>query len=73
LDRNAVIERAMPNAAVTADSPLMPGSWAYESDLPWPLPNADAARQILENVRIRPASAEATEEPEELFCPSPKA
>jgi peptide/nickel transport system substrate-binding protein len=63
LDRGSIIERYLVNQVVRADSPLFPGSWAYESDLPWPSPNADAARQMLENVKIPPASPEATEEP----------
>ncbi|MEO8613454.1 MAG: ABC transporter substrate-binding protein, partial [Chloroflexota bacterium] len=63
LDRGSIIERYLVNQVVRADSPLFPGSWAYESDLPWPSPNADSARQILDNVKIRPASPEATEEP----------
>jgi peptide/nickel transport system substrate-binding protein len=53
LDRNAVIERAMPNAAVTADSPLMPGSWAYESELPWPVYDPARARELLEQAAER--------------------
>ena len=63
LDRGSIIERYLANQVVRADSPLFPGSWAYESDLPWPLPDANAARQMLENVKIRSASPEATEEP----------
>lgn len=63
LDRASIIERYLANEVVPADSPLFPGSWAYEADLAWPPPNVDAARQMIENVNIQPASPEATEEP----------
>jgi len=63
LDRGSIIERYLSNQVVKADSPLFPGSWAYEPDLPWPLPDATVARQMLENVNIRPSSADATDEP----------
>jgi peptide/nickel transport system substrate-binding protein len=63
LDRGSIIERYLANQVVRADSPLFPGSWAYASDLPWPTPDATIARQMIENVNIRPASPEATEEP----------
>jgi peptide/nickel transport system substrate-binding protein len=63
LDRASIIERYLSNEVVPADSPLFPGSWAYEADLAWPPPNVDAARQMIENMNIQPASPEATEEP----------
>lgn len=63
LDRGSIVERYLGNQVVRADSPLFPGSWAYQSNLPWPPPDANAARQMIENAKIRPASPEATEEP----------
>jgi peptide/nickel transport system substrate-binding protein len=63
LDRSSIIERHLFNQAVRADSPLFPGSWAYQAGLPWPSPDVNLARQLLENLRISP-SAEATVEPE---------
>jgi peptide/nickel transport system substrate-binding protein len=63
LDRSSLIERLLPNQAVRADSPLFPGSWAFEGDLTWPLPDATSARQMLENITIRSdAAPEATEQ-----------
>lgn len=69
LDRTGIIERYLSNAAIRADSPLFPGSWAYVGDLPWPTPDAAAARALLENVRPQQAptpnpeaTAEATSE-----------
>jgi peptide/nickel transport system substrate-binding protein len=63
LDRASIIERYLSNEVVPADSPLFPGSWAYEANLSWPPPNVDAARQMIENVNTQAASPEATEEP----------
>jgi peptide/nickel transport system substrate-binding protein len=36
LDRTSIIERHLPNLAVRADSPVVPGSWAYSADMTWP-------------------------------------
>ncbi len=47
LDRSSTIERTMSNVAAEANSPLMPGSWAYLPDLPWPSYNPEQARQLL--------------------------
>ncbi|MCB9451906.1 MAG: peptide ABC transporter substrate-binding protein [Anaerolineaceae bacterium] len=65
LDRAPILERLLPNLVVKADSPLLPGSWAYTPDLPWPLPNVDTARELLATANIQPGDneAEATEEP----------
>lgn len=64
LDRRAIIERYLPNEAITADSPLLPGSWAYMGDLQWPTPDSNAARTLLENAPIQQSaiSAETTAE-----------
>ncbi len=65
LDRSSIIERYLSGAAVLADSPLIPGSWAYSADLLWPRPSVEAARQLLEtaNLRRNDSNAEATAEP----------
>lgn len=67
LDRAGIIERYLSNVAIRADSPLFPGSWAYTGDLPWPMPDVNAARALLENTRPQrtptpnpEATAEAT-------------
>lgn len=65
LNRNSLVERALPNLAVLANSPLMPGSWAYLPDLDWADYNPDAARQLLAQAleRIdRGEEAETTDE-----------
>lgn len=61
LDRSPIIQRILSNEAVQADSPLFPGSWAYNSDLAWPRPDVAAARQLLETASLR-RDSEATAE-----------
>lgn len=54
LDRHAIISRYSSALDVMpADSPLIPGSWAYSSALPWPPPNPDEARELLETANLR--------------------
>ncbi|MBN8619406.1 MAG: hypothetical protein J0L63_10905 [Anaerolineae bacterium] len=61
LDRSSIIERIMGTEAIRADSPLIAGSWAYVGDLPWPIPDAGAARTMLQTVNIQ-RGGEATSE-----------
>ncbi len=61
MDRASVIERWMRNTAVKADSPLVPGSWAFEGNLPWPTPDLTAARMLLETANLRQQSEETVE------------
>ena len=67
IDRTSTIERTMSNTASEANSPLMPGSWAYLPNLQWPAYNPDQARQLLQSAaeRLQRANsdAQATEEP----------
>jgi len=60
LDRDAVILRTMGNLAVPADSPLLPGSWAYRSDLNWPTYDPAYAHQLIDQSaeRIRRLSGD---------------
>ncbi|MBC7811940.1 MAG: hypothetical protein H7175_12370, partial [Burkholderiales bacterium] len=64
LDRTSVVERHLLNTAVQADSPILPGSWAYAANLEWPVPDANAARQMLAPLAEQAATqvAESTEE-----------
>lgn len=68
LNRTSLVERALPNLAVLANSPLMPGSWAYLPDLSWAEYSPDNARQLLAQAIERidradeAADAEATAE-----------
>ncbi len=60
IDRTSTIERTMANTAVEANSPLVPGSWAYLPDLQWPAYNPDLARQLLETSYERLQRLDAT-------------
>lgn len=48
LNRAPIIIRHLSGLAVPANSPLVPGSWAYLDDLPWPVPDTATARTLLE-------------------------
>ncbi|MFN8371738.1 MAG: ABC transporter substrate-binding protein [Anaerolineae bacterium] len=79
LNRQSIIERQLANIAVIADSPLLPGSWAYAANLPWPSYNPDTARSELAQARIpsAAATAEPTVDPaatiDPNFTPAPSA
>ncbi|MDX2160515.1 MAG: ABC transporter substrate-binding protein [bacterium] len=47
LDRAAMIDRAFNYAAVLANSPIVPGSWAHDPSLSYPPYNPDEARRLL--------------------------
>jgi ABC-type transport system substrate-binding protein len=47
LDRASAIERTLSNRAVLAQSPIMPNTWAYLADLPWPGYNPEQGRSLL--------------------------
>lgn len=64
LDRQGIVERVMLNSAVPADSPIMPGSWAYSTDLPWAAYDPERARALIQQAaerleRLNAASDEA--------------
>jgi peptide/nickel transport system substrate-binding protein len=60
LDRSSIIARYLSNQAVVANSPLIPGSWAYSGNLLWPTPDSNAARNMLENANPRLSDEQAT-------------
>ncbi len=47
LDRQRLLEDVLHGQGVVADSPFIPGTWAYADDLPPVVPNSDQARQLL--------------------------
>ncbi|MFN8377093.1 MAG: peptide ABC transporter substrate-binding protein [Anaerolineae bacterium] len=65
LDPDALIERVMGNSAVRADSPIMPGSWAYEANMPWADYDPARARTLIEQAaeRLERVNAANQEEP----------
>jgi len=71
VDRAALVARHLAGAAIVADSPLLPNSWAYDP-APWPAYDLARAQQLMETagaVFEAPAEAEpeadteATDEP----------
>jgi peptide/nickel transport system substrate-binding protein len=62
LDRASIIERHLSNTAVEANSPILPGSWAFVNELPWAPYDPAVARQLLESASIPDGDVSATAE-----------
>lgn len=67
LNRETPIENRLSNRAIVADSPLLPTSWAYRADLPWPSTDPIAARALIEDARIQYGEADPPEEGEPFY------
>jgi peptide/nickel transport system substrate-binding protein len=67
-DRIGLVNRHLSGQAVPADSPLIPGSWAYVGPLRWPDYNPQAARDLLSEISFAPPPTEA---PAEEATPAP--
>ncbi len=52
LNRDAIIQRNFTNVAVTAHNPLMPGLWAYASEIAVPGYSPDEARALLDSAGL---------------------
>ena len=52
LDRDAIVRAHLGAQALVADSPLLPGSWAWTPELRWPTQDLDTARTLLDNARL---------------------
>ncbi len=71
LNRNLLVAQNLKTAsmkieAVTANSPMIPGSWAYTNDLPWPTPDLTVATQLLDTSNLgngKAGGAESTPDP----------
>lgn len=64
LDRAGAINRnsrtaSMQSASIIANSPMVPGSWAYVDGLPWPKPDFAAATQLLDTSNLGKTPTEA--------------
>lgn len=57
LDRETVVRAHMDGRAVLANSPLIPGSWAWDSGVDWPEQNMETARTLLAKARVSEAVA----------------
>jgi peptide/nickel transport system substrate-binding protein len=47
LDRRKIIEEVLHGQGLVANSPIIPGTWAYAADLPPLVPDQERARQLL--------------------------
>ncbi len=65
LDRAAMIERALGFSAVMATSPILPGSWAYSPNLPYPNFDTASARALLQTASDRFERQQETNEGDE--------
>jgi peptide/nickel transport system substrate-binding protein len=61
LDREGAVSRQLSNLVAPADSPLLPLSWAYESDLPYPPYSVQTANNELAVSNIRLGEAQRTD------------
>ncbi len=48
LDRQALIDRVMNGQAIVADSPILPGTWAYDTEIPKYFYNPENSKALLE-------------------------
>ncbi len=63
LDRRQILEEVLHGEGIIADSPMIPGTWAYAADLPPIISNRDRARQILNEAGWRyPVTQQSTHE-----------
>ncbi len=67
IDREALVEAHLAGTAIPADSPLVPTSWAYVPDSPWPEYDPARAQTLLDsaNLVIDAPVSEATAVPPE--------
>ncbi len=63
LDRRQILEEVLHGQGIIADSPIIPGTWAYAADLPPLIPNRDRARQLLNEAGWRYPVAQQTQQP----------
>ncbi len=68
LDREAIVHGALARQALVADSPILPGTWAYNQGLVPPATGADQAAQLLDEAGwLMEGSTRAREEEELAF------
>lgn len=64
IDRTGAIQRTLGVNVIPANSPLIPGSWAYDPNAIYPPPNVDEARALIDTVsfeEVATPNAEATD------------
>ena len=50
LDKSELITRALAGTARSIDTPILPGSWAFNPDVSWYAPDREAAERILKEL-----------------------
>ncbi|MBI5931206.1 MAG: hypothetical protein HY862_17990 [Chloroflexi bacterium] len=61
IDRIGAVQRTMGIEAIPANSPLIPGSWAYDPNAAYPSPDVNAAQALIDTVSFEaPSTPEAT-------------
>ncbi len=73
LSRAPIVERNLANQAIPANSPLLPESWAYTPNIPWPQTDVNAARLMLGEANIQYGEPPQTPEEGDESTPVPTA
>lgn len=76
LDRHGAVERNLGVWAIPAESPLIPGSWAYDATALYPAYDPEAARGTLSSISFEsaaPASEDTAESENQADEPTPAA
>ncbi len=72
-DRAGLVSRHLVGRAILADSPLIPGSWAYAGPLDWPEYDPGDALSLLAEISFDPPEVQPTATPEDAPTPEPTA
>lgn len=75
-DRAGLVNRHLDGRAIPADSPMIPGSWAYAGPIDWPDYDPTAAAALLANIEFaiptpEPTESEGEETPEATPAETP--
>ena len=63
-DRSGLVNRHLSGRAILADSPIIPGSWAYAGPIQWPGYNPTEALNLLAEISFEQPAPEPTATPE---------
>lgn len=64
IDRAGLVNRNLSGEGVLADSPIVPGSWAYAGPIYWPDYSPNEAQQLLSEISFEAPEPQATAVPE---------
>ncbi|NDJ79337.1 MAG: hypothetical protein GYB65_24055 [Chloroflexi bacterium] len=68
-----IVARNLPGVALYADSPILPGSWAYQPDIDWPTYDPAQAAAMMATANISFEVAEEAPPPEPVEGEEPEA